>query len=175
MATVTYADGGLKALIARLEAAASVIVPALEAGMEEGVILVREAEAVYPEPGPYRLLGENPPPFFSEQQRRFFFAALRSGQIQVPYERTGALAESWQSSVTTGGQANYGPGGVAVHGRVWTNSPIARLVMGQGFQARMFEGVWQTAQARFQQQRSQVRAVLRDAGAQALRLLFYGR
>lgn len=33
--------------------------------------------------------------FFSDAQRRGFFARLRSGEINVPYQRTGKFAQSW--------------------------------------------------------------------------------
>lgn len=35
-------------------------------------------------------------PFVSDKSRRFFFAALRSGQIRLPYRRTGDLGSQWQ-------------------------------------------------------------------------------
>lgn len=34
--------------------------------------------------------------FQSDRQRRWFFAALNSGEINVPYQRTGHLGEAWQ-------------------------------------------------------------------------------
>jgi hypothetical protein len=33
--------------------------------------------------------------FQSDKQRRWFFAALRSGEIQVPYRRTNAFRKNW--------------------------------------------------------------------------------
>src|SRR5512139_1044120 len=38
------------------------------------------------------------PGFFSERQRRWFFAALASGELSIPYNRTGTLAAGWQIS-----------------------------------------------------------------------------
>ena len=35
-------------------------------------------------------------PFVSDKARRYFFAALRSGQIRVPYQRSGDLGSNWQ-------------------------------------------------------------------------------
>lgn len=35
------------------------------------------------------------PGFFSERQRRWFFAALTSGELSIPYNRTGTLAAGW--------------------------------------------------------------------------------
>ena len=37
-----------------------------------------------------------PQPFVSDRQRRGFFAKLRSGEIQVPYQRTYTLKNNWQ-------------------------------------------------------------------------------
>lgn len=70
-----------------------------------------------------------PQPFKSAQQRRFFFAALRRGQITVPYQRTYALQRGW----------TYVPGG---GGGVVTNRvPYAAMVMGsQGEQSGYFAG-----------------------------------
>lgn len=34
--------------------------------------------------------------FFSDRQRRWFFAALRSGEIDVPYHRTSTLRDGWR-------------------------------------------------------------------------------
>jgi len=71
--------------------------------------------------------------FVSAKQRRFFFAALRKGQIVVPYRRTGALSGSW-------GKQPFG-GGVAVR----SSADYAELVMGVGGkQATYHRGTWPT-------------------------------
>jgi hypothetical protein len=36
------------------------------------------------------------PGFFSDKQRRWFFAALASGELNIPYNRTGTLAAGWK-------------------------------------------------------------------------------
>jgi hypothetical protein len=77
-------------------------------------------------------------PFKSDKQRRWFFAALRDGEIQVPYQRTGELASSWQSDVQTG------PAGV--WGQVWTNLYRARYAEDAYFQSLLLP-YWQTAQS----------------------------
>jgi len=38
------------------------------------------------------------PGFFSDRQRRWFFAALASGELSIPYNRTGTLASGWTIS-----------------------------------------------------------------------------
>lgn len=58
-------------------------------------------------------------PFQSSKQRRFFFAALRSGQIGVPYRRTNQLANAWRVEGTGAGAdvTNSSPHSV------WTIAP----------------------------------------------------
>lgn len=34
--------------------------------------------------------------FFSDRQRKWFFAALRSGELHLPYARTGELGAGWE-------------------------------------------------------------------------------
>lgn len=36
------------------------------------------------------------PGWFSDKQRRWFFAALASGELNLPYQRTQTLARNWQ-------------------------------------------------------------------------------
>lgn len=43
-------------------------------------------------------------PFFTVKQRRWFFAALRSGELDLPYKRTNTLKENWNVTVTGKGQ-----------------------------------------------------------------------
>ena len=44
-------------------------------------------------------------PFVNDKSRRYFFAALRSGQIAVPYRRTGALGapDNWTQTPESDG------------------------------------------------------------------------
>lgn len=68
-----------------------------------------------------------PQPFKSAKQRRFFFAALRSGQISVPYSRTYYLQRGWR----------YNAG----EGVVTNGAPYAGMVMGEkAEQAGYFSG-----------------------------------
>ncbi|MGB8644047.1 MAG: hypothetical protein WCF84_02330 [Anaerolineae bacterium] len=140
--TVTTTFDGWDAMLERLGAAEETISAEMQAGMEEAMTKLREAEAEYPERVNYHLMGDNPRPFYSPKQQRFFFWALKSGAITVPYVRNGELAGSWQQRVEeiSGG----------VRGVVWTDSPIAPMVMGAaGEQARMFQNVWTPATQRF--------------------------
>ena len=57
------------------------------------------------------------PGWFSEKQRRWFFWALNSGELQIPYRRTQAIAQGWQ--ILGSGKntiiVNEAPGVVFVH------------------------------------------------------------
>lgn len=75
--------------------------------------------------------------FVSARQRRAFFAKLRSGQIRVPYQRTNRLGKGWDVDVDVRGN------NVSIEA---TNPvPYAELVQGRR-QARMFRGLWDTAE-----------------------------
>lgn len=83
MASVTGADR-VAALLMRPLAAA------IEAG---ATAILAEAQAIMAEyPGASGKKQE----FKSAKSRRFFFAALRKGQIEVPYRRSGDLGRAWQ-------------------------------------------------------------------------------
>jgi len=74
-------------------------------------------------------------PFKSPQSRRFFFAALKRGQISVPYRRTGQLIRNW----TVNPMAN---------GALVSNStPYAALVQSKQQQAAYHSGNWPTDQS----------------------------
>lgn len=52
---------------------------------------------------PYPSQSHKKQPFKSAKQRRFFFAALKSGVISVPYQRTFALQDAWMWEATPDG------------------------------------------------------------------------
>jgi len=89
--------------------------------------VVRPALAKYPSPSGRRQ------PFKSDKSRRFFFAALRSGQIKVPYQRTGNLGGDWV------GQP-FGDGWVLTSGRDYSE-----MVLGPN-QSAYFRGTWPTTE-----------------------------
>lgn len=74
--------------------------------------------------------------FKSDKQRRWFFAALNSGALTIPYNRTNQLKSGW-SIVASG------------HTRTVTNSvKYAGYVMGDNSQSRMQALIgWRTTQA----------------------------
>jgi len=62
--------------------------------------------------------------FVSGKQRRWFFWALRTGQITVPYQRTGKLKRGWRTETR-------GSSGRAFQARVLNRVSYAEYVQGQ--------------------------------------------
>jgi hypothetical protein len=62
--------------------------------------------------------------FFTDKQRRWFFWALKSGKLNLPYQRTNNLRDGWQMSVD--------PYRKTVFNRV----PYSKHVMGDATQSR---------------------------------------
>ena len=84
---------------------------------------------------PYPPQSHAPQPFRSDKSRRFFFAALRSGQITVPYQRTMALQQAWQVQPTPEGAD------------VVNASAHAAWTVTKATQAHYHAGNWQTEEA----------------------------
>ena len=100
--------------------------------MQRSVARVHKDIADYPEPpGPGSFKG-----FVSDKQRRWFFAALRRGEITVPYVRTGTLGRRWTTRVR--GSAD------GVEGTVGNNTEYAPFVQGKSQQAQIHQGRWET-------------------------------
>lgn len=131
MPGITIHVEGLDALLAKLGRIQGL--SALRPAMTRATAHVQARLAVYP-PQAHKGLGG----FKSDKQRRFFFAALRSGQIQVPYRRTGTLGRRWTSTV------EQTPGDLI--GTVGNNTIYGPYVMDPERQAWMHKGVWQTTQ-----------------------------
>ncbi|HEX6293429.1 MAG TPA: hypothetical protein VFZ66_29880 [Herpetosiphonaceae bacterium] len=101
------------------------------------VIGVAVAEEVRNEVTPYPLAARKPQPFTSAKQRRFFFAALKKGQITVPYRRG-----SDPRSETLGRKWIIQPG---AGGATLTNTAsYSDLVQNKKKQAPYHKGVWTT-------------------------------
>lgn len=96
------------------------------------VVGVAVAEAVRNVVAPYPSATRKQQPFKSDKSRRFFFAALRSGQITVPYQRTGVTGRSWMIEPT-------GDGAVLSN-----NAPSAQYVHAAATQAAYHRGNWTT-------------------------------
>lgn len=122
---------GLEALMRAVDELAAMRV--VRDTMETAVERVRTQIAVYPPPpSNYRMVWK------SERQRRWFFAALRSGQISVPYRRTGTLGRRWTTAVTVSPAEIRG-----VVGNVTAYGPF---VQSQESQANVHQGRWRTAE-----------------------------
>ena len=99
--------------------------------MQRSVELIHDDITDYPEPpGPGSFKG-----FVSDKQRRWFFAALRRGEITVPYVRTGTLGRRWEKKVTAS------PDGV--DGTIGNDTEYAPFVQGSQ-QAQIHQGRWET-------------------------------
>lgn len=88
-------------------------------------------EAVIPEMAKYPGPSGKKQPFRSAQSRKFFFAALKRGQITVPYRRTGRTGQ------TTKQDTNSGVDVVSV-------APYSDKVRTKGKQYKYLEGTWPT-------------------------------
>ena len=91
-------------------------------------------EAVIPELAkePFRTPGKKMI-FVSSKQRAFVMAAIRSGDIQVPYVRTGKIGETQKQTTTNGVD-------------VTVPAAYSDLVRTKGRQARYHEGTWPTTE-----------------------------
>lgn len=83
--------------------------------------------------------------FVSDKQRRWFFAALRSGELNVPYKRTQELSKNWKTA---------GDGRLQF---VYNETPYAGLVMGEGTQNQLLKKMgWKTMEARLKERMGEV-------------------
>lgn len=64
-------------------------------------------------------------PFETDKQRRWFFANLKSGELKIPYQRTGALRDNWTMQ------------GNEYQKNIKNKLPYAPYVMGIAGQSRM--------------------------------------
>lgn len=71
--------------------------------------------------------------FVSAKQRAFVIAAIRTGDIQVPYVRTGEIGKTEKHATTNGVD-------------VVVPAPYSDLVRTKGKQARYHEGTWPTTE-----------------------------
>ena len=127
---ITVTTEGLEETIAALEK----IVPEALAQVI-GVAVGEEARniiSVYPS------ASRKSQPFKSAQSRRFFFAALKRGEIEVPYRRGGkgsqGLGRRWVVNPTSSGA------------EVTNSASYAALVQSKQEQAAYHRGNWQTDQ-----------------------------
>lgn len=94
--------------------------------------------------------------WFSDRQRRYVMAAIRRGEIVIPYNRTQTLANGWQRD------------GV----RVVNNVPYAKFVQGDGTQSRHESLVgWKTVSQKIEANQQKIMAAARNAVRAAVRKL----
>jgi hypothetical protein len=121
MPTVSIRIQGLREAIAATGAIEADLVPtAAQAAALETIAVAK----------PYPAASRKRQPFRSAASRRFFFAALRSGQISVPYRRTGALQDAWTWHPTPEGAD------------VVNAHPHADLTIVQGKRSKYHAGTW---------------------------------
>lgn len=75
-------------------------------------------------------------PFKTAKQRRWFFAALKRGEITVPYRRTRTLGRAWNRKISVSGGRVVGVLGNPV--------AYAPYVMENAKQSRYHSGTWKT-------------------------------
>jgi hypothetical protein len=91
-------------------------------------------------------------PFQSDKQRRWFFAALRSGELTLPYQRTNTLKSGWQLT-------RFGSDDLLLTNDV----SYARFVQ-QSPQARMMTYIgWRTQERIVYEEREQIQRVTQEA------------
>lgn len=98
------------------------------------VVLPALAEGKYPKASGRTRKDVYGTAFKTDKQRRFFFAALASGAISIPYQRSGDTGTSYQKRPI--------PDGISVY----SDKPSAGYTRGDGNnpQVAYFRGVWDT-------------------------------
>jgi len=101
------------------------------------------------------------PGWFSDKQRRYVMAAIRRGEIQIPYARTMTLQAGWQ--VRSEGNGNYKISNIARY---------AQYVQGDGTQSRHEAMVgWKTVSQKVDDNQNRIMADARNAVRAAVRQL----
>lgn len=91
--------------------------------------------------------------FFSDKQRRWFFAALDSGELSLPYQRTGALRDGWQIA----GKDSLTP-------MLFNSAPHAIFAHDAKRQSRMLKKIgWKTLADVVKERSSQIARVMAEA------------
>ncbi len=127
-------------LLARMPAIA---LEAAGAAMDKTMAFLMSTLPPYPPP-PAGAPGEAAK-HWTDKQRRFFFAALKSGQIKVPYVRTGLLGQSFTTEVRRGADMVEGEWGTNDLKAPWVVGPDypGESIHGQTmYQAQIHEGRW---------------------------------
>lgn len=107
-------------------------------------------EAVVPELAKYPPQTHAKQPFRSDKSRRFFFAAVKSGQLQVPYRRSGR-----------GGQTEVLP--TANGADVVVPAEYSDLIRTRGQQAKYHQGNWEDTEMIAQRIQNDIAEVIATA------------
>jgi hypothetical protein len=106
----------------------------LKRGLQVAALYLKGRMSQYP--------AQRPQPFqwVSEKQRRYVMAAIRSGEISVPYARGGGRSETlgkrWATEERDGGLTQI----------IGNNASYSPFVQGAGTQALYHRGNWQTTE-----------------------------
>lgn len=147
-------QGSVDSLFRKLDRLVAVEV--LRAPMEESLQILQDDLTDYPGP-PQRPC---PNMLRTAKQRKYFFWALKQGIIQVPYQRTGKLGQSWTYRITATGSG--------LRGVVGTNIRHAKWVQAEDSQAMIHRGNWPTDARVVQQRRDEIGRRFRAAMRRAL-------
>ena len=118
---------------AKVEGGARVMVENVKRATDESLAFAQNFIAKYPPKSSGKRMV-----FQSEKQRRWFFWALRTGEIEVPYRRTGTLGKSWTTDVRATSDS--------IRGVLGNVRPYAPYVQDEELQAQMHKGHWPTVQ-----------------------------
>lgn len=118
---------------AKVEGGAKVLFDNVKRATNEALAFAQNFIAKYPSKSSGKRMA-----FQSEKQRRWFFWALRSGQIEVPYRRTGTLGKSWTTDVNATSDS--------IRGVLGNVRSYAQYVQDEELQAQMHKGHWPTVQ-----------------------------
>lgn len=105
----------------------------LEIPLQKSLYLLANRMAVYPPKRVQRMQ------FRTAKQRRGYFANLRSGNIKVPYRRTGTLGRLWTSA-----KPKIDINKKFFSGEIGNATPYGQFVQDENFQAMYHLGNWQT-------------------------------
>lgn len=98
--------------------------------------------------------------FFSDRQRRWFFAALRDGQLEIPYKRTQALSRGWRKL------------GQGTNLMIVNEAAHAGYVMGDGTQSRHAAAIgWKTTAQIVEERQDRIIEIAQAGAKKAIKRL----
>lgn len=133
---------GLEHLLGKLHRMGVEVTPILADGAHDAVAYIHQKVPEYP------LASRKPQPFKNAHQRRHVMWLIRTGQITVPYRRTGGLGRSVTSwhGLAPGALSRVDTLGDVVRGVIGTSLDYAKPVIDEDNQAEYHQGTWWTLQ-----------------------------